>query len=91
MIKGLETTATQQEGTRSATGGSGEPASAWASTGAVPATSGRQVDGPGALEREALQALTGPGAALIHCKAFLGKKLNTVKKNKGSFNIERCL
>lgn len=45
MIKGLETTATQQEGTRSATGGSGEPASAWASTGAVPATSGRQVDG----------------------------------------------
>ena len=74
MIKELETTATWQEGTRSATGGPGEPASPWASTGAVPATSGQQVDGPGALEWEGAAGTDWSGCSVGPLQSFSWEK-----------------
>ena len=65
-----------------ATGGSGEPASPWASTGAVPTVSGQQVDGPGVLKREGAAGTNWSGCSIGPLKLFLEKKLNTVKKTR---------
>lgn len=73
MIKELEITATWKEGTLTATGGSGEPALPWASTGAVPTVSGQQVDGPGVLKPEGAAGTNWSGCSIGPLKLFLEK------------------